>query len=167
MLASTRKKARYLLLIVMLIHANNSVRRRTKLHRCALLSPSESPWQRFYYYGGRSSFLLMTGLQDEIPHKNRHNSSASQDKDFCLSSKEENGGKSCKEVKEKEWSRTFRCERPTPNGIPMPIIQGEIPHQNRHNSSASQDKDFCLSSKEENGGKSCKEVKEKKWKRRF
>ncbi len=40
-------------------------------------------------------------------------------------------------------------------------------HQNRHDSSASQDKDFCCSSEEENGGKSCKEVKEKKWKRRI
>jgi hypothetical protein len=62
MLATTRKKVRYLLLIVMLIHAHNSVRRRTKLHRCALLSPSESPWQRLYYHGDSSSFLLMTGL---------------------------------------------------------------------------------------------------------
>jgi hypothetical protein len=46
----------------MLIHAHNSVRRRTKLHRCAMLSPSESPWQRLYYHGDRSSFLHMTGL---------------------------------------------------------------------------------------------------------
>jgi hypothetical protein len=62
MLASTRKKVRYLLLIVLLIHAHNSVRRRRKLHRCALLSPSKSPWQTLYYHGGRSSFLLITGL---------------------------------------------------------------------------------------------------------
>jgi hypothetical protein len=62
MLASTRRKVRYLLLIVMLIHAHNSVRRRTKLHRYALLSPSESPWQKLYYHGDSSSFHLMTGL---------------------------------------------------------------------------------------------------------
>jgi hypothetical protein len=62
MLASTRRKVRYLLLIVMLIHAHNLVRRRTKLHRCAVLSPSESPWQKLYYHGDSSSFLLMTGL---------------------------------------------------------------------------------------------------------
>ncbi len=53
---------RYLPLIVMLVHAHNSVRKRTKLHRCAILSTSESPWQKFYYHGDSSSFLLMTGL---------------------------------------------------------------------------------------------------------
>ena len=46
----------------MLIHAHNSVRRRTKLHRYALLSPSESLWQKLYYHGDSSSFHLMTGL---------------------------------------------------------------------------------------------------------
>jgi len=59
---------RYLLLIVTLIHAHNSVRRRTKLHRCAILSPSESPWQRLYYHGDSSSFLLMTGLTRRAFH---------------------------------------------------------------------------------------------------
>ena len=68
MLASTRRKVRYLLLIVTLIHAHNSVRRRTKLHRCAILSPSESPWQRLYYHGDSSSFLLMTGLTRRAFH---------------------------------------------------------------------------------------------------
>jgi hypothetical protein len=32
------------------------------LRRCALLMPSESPWQRLYHHGDESSFLLMTGL---------------------------------------------------------------------------------------------------------
>ncbi len=49
-------------MIVLLNHAHNSVRRRAKLHRCAILSASESPWQRLYYHGDSSSFLLMTGL---------------------------------------------------------------------------------------------------------
>ena len=62
MLASTRKKVRYLLLFLVLVQAHNSIRSRTKLHRVALLSPSESPWQRLYCHGDRSSFLLMTGL---------------------------------------------------------------------------------------------------------
>lgn len=53
---------RQLLLLVLLIHAHNSVRKRTKLHRSALLSPSQSPWERLYHHGDASSFLLMTGL---------------------------------------------------------------------------------------------------------
>jgi hypothetical protein len=50
------------------IHAHNSVRRRKKLHRCAILSPSESPWQRLYYHGDISSSLLMTGLTRRAFH---------------------------------------------------------------------------------------------------
>jgi hypothetical protein len=55
-------------MIALLIHEHNSVRRRTKLHRCAILSPSESPWQRLYYDGDSSSFLLMTGLTRRAFH---------------------------------------------------------------------------------------------------
>jgi hypothetical protein len=62
MLTSSRKKLRQLLLVVLLIHAHNSVRRRNKLHRCALLYPNQSPWQRLYTHGDSSSFLVMTGL---------------------------------------------------------------------------------------------------------
>jgi hypothetical protein len=62
MLPSSRKKLRQIFLIVLLIRAHNSVRNRTKVHRCALLTPSQSPWERLYHHGGASSFLQMTGL---------------------------------------------------------------------------------------------------------
>jgi DDE superfamily endonuclease len=62
MLSSSRKKLRQLLLVVLLIQAHNSIRRRNKLHRRALLHPKQSPWERLYTHGDSSSFLVMTGL---------------------------------------------------------------------------------------------------------
>ena len=62
MLAKTRRRVRYLALFLLLIHANNSVRNRSYLHRCAILAPAESPWTKLYRYGDASSFLTMTGM---------------------------------------------------------------------------------------------------------
>ena len=62
MLASTRRRVKYLALLILLIHASNSIRDRTKLHRCSLLSHNESPWIKLYRHGDASSFLNMTGL---------------------------------------------------------------------------------------------------------
>jgi hypothetical protein len=62
MSAKTRRRVRYLALLLLLIHANNSVRNRSYLHRCALLAPAESPWTKLYRYGDASSFLTMTGM---------------------------------------------------------------------------------------------------------
>jgi hypothetical protein len=62
MLASTRRRVKYLALFILLIHASNSIRDRTKLHRCSLLSHNESPWIKLYRHGDASSFLNMTGL---------------------------------------------------------------------------------------------------------
>ena len=69
MLPSSRKKLRQLLMVVLLMRAHNSIRRRTKLRRCALLHPNQSPWQRLYYHGDSSSFLLMTGLTRAAFHE--------------------------------------------------------------------------------------------------
>jgi len=62
MLVRTRQRVKYLCLFVLLVHASNSVRNRTKLHRCALLSPHESPWAKLFHFGDASSFLTMTGM---------------------------------------------------------------------------------------------------------
>lgn len=62
MLASRRRRVKYLALLILLIHASNSVHDRTKLHRCALLSHHESPWIKLYRHGDASSFLNMAGL---------------------------------------------------------------------------------------------------------
>ena len=48
MLVQTRQRVKYLCLFVLLVHASNSVRNRAKLHRCALLSPHESPWAKLW-----------------------------------------------------------------------------------------------------------------------
>jgi hypothetical protein len=58
----TRHRVRYLALLLLLIHANNLVRNRSYLHRCALLAPAESPWTKLYHHGGAPSFLMMTGM---------------------------------------------------------------------------------------------------------
>ena len=60
-----RRKVKYLIAGLLLIHAYNSQRNRTKLHRVALVAPHESPWNRLYLYGVASSFLTMTGLSRE------------------------------------------------------------------------------------------------------
>ena len=60
-----RRKVKYLIAGLLLIHAYNSQRNRTKLHRVALVAPHESPWNRLYLYGDASSFLTMTGLSRE------------------------------------------------------------------------------------------------------
>ena len=62
MLDSTQRKVKIICLLLLLIHASNSVRNRTKLRRCALLSPHESPWAKLYHCGDASSFLTMTGM---------------------------------------------------------------------------------------------------------
>jgi hypothetical protein len=62
MLAKTRRRVRYLALLLLLIHANNSVRNCSYLHHCAILAPAESPWMKLYHYGDDSSFLTMTGM---------------------------------------------------------------------------------------------------------
>jgi len=62
MLPKTRRRIKYLAVFILLIHASNSVRNRTYLHRCALLSHAESPWSKLYHYGDESSFLNLTGL---------------------------------------------------------------------------------------------------------
>ena len=53
---------RWLLLVVMIFHLHNRIRSRHYLHRPAIVSPSESPWQRLYERADPSSFLHMTGL---------------------------------------------------------------------------------------------------------
>jgi hypothetical protein len=53
-LVQTRQRVKYLCLFVLLVHASNSVRNRTKLHRCALLSPHESPWAKLFHFGDAS-----------------------------------------------------------------------------------------------------------------
>jgi hypothetical protein len=62
MLPKTRRRIKYLALLILLIHASNSVRNRTYLHHCALLSHAESPWTKLYHYGDESSFLNLIGL---------------------------------------------------------------------------------------------------------
>jgi hypothetical protein len=62
MLVRTRQRVKYLCLFVLLVHASNSVRSCTKLHRCTLLSPHESPWSKLFHFGDASSFLNMTGM---------------------------------------------------------------------------------------------------------
>ena len=64
MLAKTHRRVRYLALFVLLIHASNSVRNRTYLHRCASLAPAESPWMKLYHYGD-AFFLTMTGMSHQ------------------------------------------------------------------------------------------------------
>jgi hypothetical protein len=56
------KRVKYLCMFVLLVHASNSVHNRTKLHRCALLRPHESPWAKLYHCGNASLFLIMTGM---------------------------------------------------------------------------------------------------------
>ena len=62
MLVKMRKRVLYFCLFVVLVHASNSVRNRTKLHRCEVLLPFESPWAKLYHHGDASSFLTMTGM---------------------------------------------------------------------------------------------------------
>ncbi len=62
MLLNTRKGVKYLCLFVLLFYASNSIRNRTKLHHCALLSPHESPWATLYHRGDASLFLALTGM---------------------------------------------------------------------------------------------------------
>ncbi len=62
MLEITQQRVKYLALLILLIHASNSVCDRTKLHHCALLSHHKSLWIKLYRHGDASSFLNMTGL---------------------------------------------------------------------------------------------------------
>jgi hypothetical protein len=49
MLVKMRRRVRYLALLLLLIHANSSVRNRSYLHHCASLEPAESPWMKLYH----------------------------------------------------------------------------------------------------------------------
>ena len=49
-------------MVVLLFQLHNSIRTRHYLHRPAIVSPSESPWQQLYERADPSSFLHMTGL---------------------------------------------------------------------------------------------------------
>ena len=51
-----------LLLVVLMFHLHNSIRLRHYLHRAAIVSPRESPWQRLYEQADPASFLHMMGL---------------------------------------------------------------------------------------------------------
>ena len=53
---------RRLLLVVLMFHLHNSIYLRHYLHCPAIMSPSESPWQRRYEQADPSSFLHMMGL---------------------------------------------------------------------------------------------------------
>jgi hypothetical protein len=62
MLAKIHRRIKYLTIFALLIHASNSIRSRTYLHRCALLTSAESLWTKVYHCGDASSFLSLTGL---------------------------------------------------------------------------------------------------------
>ncbi len=51
-----------ILLIVLLLHYHNSIRRRSQLLSAAVLDPKNSPWKHLLENGDSSSFLLLTGL---------------------------------------------------------------------------------------------------------
>ena len=57
-----RQRLRRVLMVVLLFQLHNSIRTRHHLHRPAIVSPSDSPWQRLYEQADPSSFLHMTGL---------------------------------------------------------------------------------------------------------
>ena len=50
------------LLVLLLVVYNNSIRERTYLLRQAIVDPKISPWQHLMDNGDPSSFLLLTGL---------------------------------------------------------------------------------------------------------
>ena len=52
----------WIFMVVLLFQLHNSSRTRHYLHRPAIVSPSDSPWQRLYEQADPSSFLHMTGL---------------------------------------------------------------------------------------------------------
>ena len=49
-------------MVVLLFQLHNSIRTRHYLHRPAVVSPSDSPWQRLYEQADPSLFLHMMGL---------------------------------------------------------------------------------------------------------
>lgn len=53
------------LLVLLLVVYQNSIRERNYLLRQAIVDPKMSPWQHLMDYGDSSSFLLMTGLNCE------------------------------------------------------------------------------------------------------
>ena len=57
-----RQRLWRVLMVVMLFQLHNSIRTRHYLHRPAIVSPSDSPWQRLYEQADPSSFLHMTEL---------------------------------------------------------------------------------------------------------
>jgi hypothetical protein len=56
------ERLRRVLMVVLLFQLHNSIRTRHYLHRPAVVSPSDLPWQRLYEQADQSSFLHMTGL---------------------------------------------------------------------------------------------------------
>ena len=50
------------LLVILLVVYNNSIRERSYLLRQAIVDPKKSPWQHLMDNGDPSSFLLLTGL---------------------------------------------------------------------------------------------------------
>ncbi len=55
-------RLRRVLMVVLLFQLHNSIHTCHYLHRPAIVSPSDSPWQRLYEQANPSSFLHMTGL---------------------------------------------------------------------------------------------------------
>ena len=64
---------RQVLMVVLLFQLHNSIRTRHHLHRPAIVSPSDSPWQRLYEQADPSSFLHMTGLSAYVTRINLYN----------------------------------------------------------------------------------------------
>ena len=60
-----RERLRRVFMVVLLFQLHNSIRTCHYLHRPAIVSPSDSPWQRLYELADPSSFLHMTGLTRE------------------------------------------------------------------------------------------------------
>ena len=57
-----REHLRWVLMAVLLFQLHNSICTCHYLHRPAIVSPSDSPWQRLYEQANPLSFLHMTGL---------------------------------------------------------------------------------------------------------
>ena len=56
----------HVVLIIASIHYRNSIRRRSKLHRAAILFPESSPWQHVYDNADPQSFFSLTGVTREV-----------------------------------------------------------------------------------------------------
>ena len=56
----------HVVLILSLIHYRNSIHKRSKLHRVAILFPESSPWQHVYDNADPQSFFSLTGVTREV-----------------------------------------------------------------------------------------------------